>query len=213
MPMLVLLVMVILVVVLLDGVISQNFTTERSRMLSGSKGDCKIIVYDQVRGYLNWLQDWFKQAAFTKCNKRVTIKDRRTDSKDVTADILLFHGPTHNMVIGHIKKAFTREDGSKPVFAMISMEQPKYAKILSNIEYMNKNLDLVLTYSLSSIYPSSTVPNMPITYFPLNILAPNAGKTSISPFTFVQHGYIPVFFQSCIHQDHSTRNWGTAMEQ
>lgn len=120
------------------------------------------------------MQDWFKKAAFTKCSKKVTIKELKGERG--SADIVLFHAPTHSKSTGakHIKT----KDGSKPVFAMISMEQPKYAKILSNTQYLNDNFDLVLTYSLSPVYPSTTVPNMPITYYPLNILSPNAGAIS-----------------------------------
>ena len=57
---------------------------------------------------------------------------------------------------------------------MISMEQPKYAPVLGNFNYLNSNIDLLLTYSLSDIYPGSKVANLPITYYPLNIVSPMA---------------------------------------
>lgn len=62
----------------------------------------------------------------------------------------------------------------KTIIAMISMEQPKYAPVLANFNYLNSNIDLLLTYSLSSIYPGSKVANLPITYYPLNIVSPLA---------------------------------------
>lgn len=57
------------------------------------------------------------------------------------------------------------------LFVLISMEQPKYATILENKQYLEKNFDLLATYSRQPVYPGSTVPNMPITYFPLNIVS------------------------------------------
>lgn len=53
---------------------------------------------------------------------------------------------------------------------MISMEQPNYAKIMKNFDYLNKNIDLMVTYSLSNIYPNTKVPNLPITYYPSHIV-------------------------------------------
>jgi hypothetical protein len=49
------------------------------------------------------------------------------------------------------------------------MEQPKYAKILNKIPFVNKNFDLLATYSQSLIYPGSSVPNLPLSYYPLQV--------------------------------------------
>ena len=57
---------------------------------------------------------------------------------------------------------------------MISMEQPKYAHVLANLDYLRNNFDLMVTYVLSDEYPGTGVPNMPITYYPLNIVSPMA---------------------------------------
>jgi hypothetical protein len=32
-----------------------------------------IVVYDNIRGYLNWMLDWFKEAARDKCSTKCII--------------------------------------------------------------------------------------------------------------------------------------------
>ena len=87
-----------------------------------------------------------------------------------TANVLLYHAPSH-MTINNLRASVPNK---KAIFAMISMEQPKYAPVLGNFNYLNSNIDLLLTYSLSDIYPGSKVANLPITYYPLNIVSPMA---------------------------------------
>ena len=60
------------------------------------------------------------------------------------------------------------------------MEQPKYAKLLDNKSYLERNFDLLSTYSTEAYYPGSRVPNMPISYIPLNIISPKAVSASNS---------------------------------
>lgn len=95
--------------------------------------------------------------------------------------VIIFHAPTHEGKIGsNIRNKFPDS-----IFAMVSMEQPNYATILQDLKYLQKNMDLMVTYSLSSIYPGTTVPNLPITYYPTHILSPEA-VLQPSPFTFQQ---------------------------
>lgn len=54
------------------------------------------------------------------------------------------------------------------------MEQPKYAPVLSNLKYLSTHMDLMITYSQESVYPGTGIANMPITYYPLNIVSPQA---------------------------------------
>lgn len=68
------------------------------------------------------------------------------------------------------------------LYAMVSMEQPKYAKYLSNLAYLQSSFDLMMTYSLNSTYPGTTLPNLPITYFPLNIVSTSAVMQPERPF-------------------------------
>lgn len=59
------------------------------------------------------------------------------------------------------------------MFAFLSMEQPNYATIMKDYKYLENTFDLMITYSLSSIYPNTNIPNMPITYYPSHILSVN----------------------------------------
>lgn len=45
------------------------------------KTSVKIVVYDKIKGYLNWMQDWFILAAKQRCNTICTLTD---DVKEVT---------------------------------------------------------------------------------------------------------------------------------
>lgn len=87
-----------------------------------------------------------------------------------SADIYLYHAPSHTIS----NKLRDQNQNKKATIAMISMEQPKYAHVLANLDYLRKNVDLMLTYSLSEVYPGTDVPNLPITYYPLNIVSPLA---------------------------------------
>jgi hypothetical protein len=45
------------------------YNTTETRSLAAKK-EVTIVVYDKIKGYLNWLQDWFRAAALEKCNTR-----------------------------------------------------------------------------------------------------------------------------------------------
>ena len=62
------------------------------------------------------------------------------------------------------------------------MEQPKYATILNDKIDLQKNFDLLATYSLSTVYPGTNIPNLPLTYFPLNLLAVESVLQPPRPF-------------------------------
>jgi hypothetical protein len=62
------------------------------------------------------------------------------------------------------------------------MEQPKYAEVLANLPYLQRNMDLMVTYSLAATYPGTSLPNLPITYYPLNIVSPQAVMQPPRPF-------------------------------
>lgn len=128
----------------------------------------RVVAYDRVRGFLNWLQDWFIEAARTQCPKTTCIiTDNRREIKN--ADVILYHAPTHGKL-----PPLSKEKTNGAVRAFISMEQPKYAKFLDRKKYLQKNFDLISTYSLKSVYPGTNIPNLPLSYFPLNILSPDA---------------------------------------
>lgn len=43
------------------------------------KTSVKIVVYDKIKGYLNWMQDWFILAAKQRCNTICTLTDDRKE--------------------------------------------------------------------------------------------------------------------------------------
>lgn len=93
-----------------------------------------------------------------------------------SADVVFYHAPTHN------PGSSLRYQGNKALIAMISMEQPKYSPVLANLKYLSSNVDLMVTYSLADTYPGTGVANMPITYWPLNIVSPQAVLQPPRPF-------------------------------
>ena len=57
---------------------------------------------------------------------------------------------------------------------MVSMEQPKYAPVLSDPSYLHASFDATLTYSRAALFPNTDLPNLSMTYYPLNIVSPLA---------------------------------------
>ena len=50
------------------------------------------------------------------------------------------------------------------------MEQPGYAKVLSDRKDLMENFQLMVTYSWENTFPGTKLPNMRLSYYPLNIL-------------------------------------------
>lgn len=94
------------------------------------------------------------------------------------ADIVVFHAPTH----GQVSPAIPTRHPANLIYAMISLEQPNYAKVLSRISYLESHFDLLATYSREYQYPGSNVANLPISYFPLNIVSINSMIQASKPF-------------------------------
>jgi len=125
-----------------------------------------VLLWDKTQGYLNWGFEWFRKAATTKCSTRCVVTEDRSHLNE--ADLVLFHAPTHtNVPVDRPRRAGV-------IYAMLSMEQPKYAKFLADLAYLNRHFQLLATYSQEELYPGTNIPNLPLTYFPLNILAPAA---------------------------------------
>lgn len=111
--------------------------------------------------------------------------------------MVLFHAPTHKSPIN----SKVRGQFSKAIFAMLTMEQPNYAPALKKLDYLEKNVDIMVTYSLASIYPGTSVPNLPITYYPSHIVTKQAVMKEPKSFT-QKNGYgtgVPValFTSNC----------------
>jgi hypothetical protein len=69
------------------------------------------------------------------------------------------------------------------ISALMSMEQPKYAPVLLNIPFLKEHFDLMLTYELGKVYGNTGIPNLPMTYYPLNIVAIEAILHDPRPFS------------------------------
>ena len=129
----------------------------------------QLVIYDPIRGFLNWMQPRFiehakKQCPTTQC---LISEDKRLLHK---ADMVIFHAPTHARGVRRFPpKAHVK---SNAIYTLFSMEQPKYAKFLQNTVDVSKNFHLTATYSWKSTYPGTKPPvvNMPLTYYPLNIV-------------------------------------------
>jgi hypothetical protein len=97
-----------------------------------------------------------------------------------SADIVIFHAPTHGRGNG---PRFPDSKLPNAIYVLLSLEQPMYANILNDKENLNKNFDMLATYSLAPIYPGTKVPNLPLTYYPLNILSVEAVMQPSRPFS------------------------------
>jgi Fucosyltransferase, N-terminal len=152
-------------------------THNRSRVLQNQeeKPVVRVVVYDKIRGYLNWLQPWFIEAASTQCSTRCILSEKMLDIDK--ADVVVFHAPTHGQVTP--RRPTQKTKGA--LYALVSLEQPKYALILNDFREL-KHFDLLMTYSLNSHYGQTGIPNMPITYYPLHILSTNAVMQQPRPF-------------------------------
>jgi hypothetical protein len=61
--------------------IQRSLTTVRS-----SRPIVRLLVYDKVQGYLNWILDWFKQGALKRCPTKCYLS---SDVKDVSIILAL----------------------------------------------------------------------------------------------------------------------------
>ncbi len=167
--------------------ISNSNNNSSRRLLSNTATDrptVTIYVYDKIKGYMNWQQPWFIKAARDKCaTKCIMTEDQSSFAK---ADLVLFHAPTHTgMMPGRAKpnsngngkgseKGSGKGGGKRPIYALLSLEQPRYATMLQDKTLLAQKFDLLVTYSLAPTYPGTTIPNLPVTYYPLHILSPSS---------------------------------------
>ena len=89
--------------------------------------------------------------------------------------MVLFHAATHTNTYPPVKKIGT-------LYALLSVEQPKYVPILSDTVRLRRTFDVLSTYSLQPLYPGTSIPNLPLTYYPLHLLAAEAVLQPPRPF-------------------------------
>jgi len=116
------------------------------------------------------MQEWFQEASKTQCSTHCLISEDVSAQSQASADVVLFHAPTHRK---H-GETLPAKKAAGVTYAFVSMEQPKYARYLADRAYLQRSFDLLLTYSQASVYPGTTLPNLPLTYYPLNIIPADA---------------------------------------
>jgi hypothetical protein len=145
-----------------------SINSRRLGILGNSiKKEVTILVYDNIKGYLNWMQPWFVTAVHDKCSTACTITTDKT--KINKADVVVFHAPTHGKSTSFPKMPLSRKN-QNTLYALVSLEQPRYAVLLQDTKALS-NFDLLATYSQQEYYPGTSIPNLPLSYFPLNIMA------------------------------------------
>ena len=108
----------------------------------------KVVVYNKIAGYLDWLRQDFVSAAQHKCSTECIFTNNRRQMGD--AQGILFHAKTHSA--GDFP-------GSKPrnaKYMLVSLEQERYAPLLKNPGYVRK-FDYVMTYDLDSTLPMISI--------------------------------------------------------
>lgn len=147
------------------------------RALQNGKATVQIGVYNNINGYLNWQEPWFTTYAASKCNTHCIFSLSPAAVKK--ADIVVFLASTFNRQ----HPPFPKKAKPSTVFVLHTMEQPLYAKMLSNEAMLRKNFDLIATYNQDPTYPNTGVPSLPLTYFPLHIYEPEYLLTPPLPFS------------------------------
>lgn len=142
------------------------FSIALSRASDENKPVVTVAVHDKIDGHLNWAQNWFVEYAANNCPTTRCVLSPKVANDFNGAGVVLYHAPTHMNTQGKLPKS--------ALHVLISLEQPKYAQILQDLQYLDKSFDLLATYSTQEIYPGTKVPNMHLSYFPLNIIDPLA---------------------------------------
>ena len=130
------------------------FGTDPVTVTVPSKPRPEVIIYvhDKIKGYMNWQQPWFIRAARDQCPNTQCVMTE-SSSALATADLVLFHAPTHN--IGSMPQRRKGKGKKEQIFALLSLEQPRYAKMLQDKQGLENHFQLLATYSLASYYPGN----------------------------------------------------------
>lgn len=127
----------------------QPFVYLRSEGDQGPRRRVTVLVWNKIRGFLDWLRDDFTNDAKNKCSTECVFTDRRNALG--SAEGVLFHTKTHS------KNDFPRQRGRPgQKYMMVSLEQPAYAPLMKDRNYVNK-FDYTMTYDLDSVLPVITI--------------------------------------------------------
>lgn len=116
---------------------------------AGSRRTITVLVWNKIRGFLDWLRPDFKKDAREKCSTECIFTDDKRELQK--AHGVLFHAKTHSM------SDFPRSKSNpKQKYMMVSLEQPSYAPLMKQKSYLDK-FDYILTYDLDSTVPIITI--------------------------------------------------------
>ena len=90
-----------------------------------------MLVWNKIRGFLDWLREDFVKDARAKCSTECVFTESRAAL--AKAHGVVFHAKTHS------KTDFPRAKpkGGAP-YLMVSMEQPAYAPLMKDAGYLAK---------------------------------------------------------------------------
>jgi hypothetical protein len=168
----------------LSRFISQNVS---ARVLAKEKSlfpkeTIKIVTYNNIRGFLNWHEDFFFKYISTQCKTNCIFS---MDPKDIPdADVVIFLASTFH----RNSPLFPKKGKDTTLFVLHTMEQPMYVPMLSDFPFLKQHFDLLAMYSQETIYPGSGVPNLPMTYYPLHVYEPTAVLSPTKSFA-EKNGY------------------------
>ena len=93
--------------------------------------------------------------------------------------MILYHAPTHKR--GLLPSSQKRKDSLN---LMACFEQPQYTPLMNDVVYLNENFQMMITYSFAKLYPRTSVQNIPMSYFPLELFSPYDVLKTPVPFEY-----------------------------
>ena len=82
--------------------------------------------------------------------------------------MILYHAPTHRRSL--LPSSVRRNDSLN---IMACFEQPQYTPLMNDLDYLNENFQMIISYSFAKLYPRTSVVNFPMSYFPLELFSPS----------------------------------------
>jgi hypothetical protein len=176
-----------------------NLTISRSLARLESEPPIKIVAYNTIVGYLNWHEQFFTDYISTKCHRNCAFSIDPRDvlflsscllsSLSLIPSLLLSSQTKDADVVVFLASTFHRSSPQFPhkakpstLFVLHTMEQPMYATMLTDHQFLKQHFDLLAMYSQETIYPGSGVPNLPLTYYPLHVYGPDAILSPMKSF-------------------------------
>ena len=91
--------------------------------------------------------------------------------------MILYHAPTHKRSL--LSSSRMKKD---TLNLMACFEQPQYTPLMNDVAYLSANFQMMITYSFAKNYPRTSVQNIPMSYFPLELFSPHDVLKTTIPF-------------------------------